>query len=231
MTIESKVDLMISKLEKIEKRLDDLDFKFERLTTRMDKLETNLKSTCKEIDFLLEEKVNIDCFNQLNEKIKFLVIFKQNFETSLLMRESYEKRLNIIVHGVMKDQDTPWEKRDKTESKFKDFLINGLKIDDPDKIEYVDIHRLPQHSLRKNGKIIHRSIIVKLLTMNDKQQIFQHVKNLKACNAERQLKENESLYIHINEHLPKKFQEQRKLLLPAYKEAKKNKKKRLCGKQ
>ena len=33
MTIESKVDLMISKLEKIEKRLDDLDFKFERLTT------------------------------------------------------------------------------------------------------------------------------------------------------------------------------------------------------
>ena len=61
--------------------------------------------------------------------------------------------------------------------------------------------------------------------MNDKQQIFQHVKNLKAYNAERQLKKKESLYIYINEHLPKKFQEQRKLLLPAYKDAKKNKKK------
>ena len=113
------------------------------------------------------------------------------------MRESYEKRLNIIVHGIMEDQDTPWENRDKTEFKFRDFLINGLKINDPDKIEYVDIHRLPQHSPRKNRKIIYRPIIVKLLTMNDKQQIFQHVKNLKAYNAERQLKEKELLYIYI----------------------------------
>ena len=84
------------------------------------------------------------------------------------MRGSYEKRLNIIVHIIMEDQDTSWEKQDKIESNFKDFLINGLRIDDPDKIEYVDIHRLPQHLLRKNGKIIHSSIIVKLLNMNDK---------------------------------------------------------------
>ena len=117
----------------------------------MDKLQTNLKTKCKEIDCLSEEKVNIDRFNQLNEKIKFLKIFKQNFETSLLMRESYEKRLNIIVHSIMEDQDTPWEKQDKTKSKFKDFLINGLKIKDPNKIEYVDIHRLPT-SLKKKWK-------------------------------------------------------------------------------
>ena len=49
--------------------------------------------------------------------------------------------------------------------------------------------------------------------------------NNKAYNAVRHLKEKELLYIYINEHLLKKFQEQRKLLLPAYKEAKKNKKK------
>ena len=63
MTIESKFDLMISQLDKIEKRLDDLDFKFDRLTTQMDKLETTLKTKCKEIDCLSKEKVNLDRFN------------------------------------------------------------------------------------------------------------------------------------------------------------------------
>ena len=130
----------------------------------------------------------------------------------------------------MEDQDTPWEKRNKTESKFKDFLINGLKINDPDKIEYVDIHRLPQHPLGKNGKNIHRPIIVKLLTMNDKQQIFQHVKNLKAYNAERQLKEKESLYIYINEHLPKNFKNRESCFCQLTKGQRKTRK-RLCGKQ
>ena len=73
----------------------------------MDKLETNLNTKCKDIDCLLEQKVKNDCFNQLNERIKFLKNFKQDFETSLLMLELYEKRLNILIHDISENHDTP----------------------------------------------------------------------------------------------------------------------------
>jgi len=61
------------------------------------------------------------------------------------MKESYDKRLNVLIYGVKEDNNNAWEKRETTVQKFKDFLQDGLKIEDPTDIEYVDIHRLPQH--------------------------------------------------------------------------------------
>ena len=46
-------------------------------------------------------------------------------------------------------------------------------------VEYVDIHRLPQHLVKRNGKTVHRPIVVKLFTVNDKNVIFKSAKNLK----------------------------------------------------
>ena len=60
--------------------------------------------------------------------------------------------------------------------------------------------------------------------MNDKNVIFKNAKNLKEYN--NQLKEKFSNpTVYITEHLPHKFQQQRKLLLPKFKEAKKKKQK------
>ena len=111
-----------------------------------------------------------------------------------------------------------WEKHETTVTKFQDFLKNGLKINDPDKIELVDIHRLPQHPAKKNG----RFIIVKLFTKNDKNLIFKFLKNLKFYNIARKVEDNTTPYIYVTEHLPKKFQDQRNRLLPIFNEARKN---------
>ena len=56
-------------------------------------------------------------------------------------------------------------------SKFDKFLKNGLKIE-PDDIEVADIFRLPQYPIMKNGKKVHRPIIVKLVYNSDKNLIF-----------------------------------------------------------
>ena len=87
---------------------------------------------------------------------------------------------------------------------------------------YVGIHRLPQHPLKKNGKTVHRPIIVKLLTMQDKNLIFRSAKHLKNYNAERRTEDEFSPYTYITDHLSVKFQKQRKRLLPFYKEVKQN---------
>ena len=104
-------------------------------------------------------------------------------------------------------------------------MKDGLKIDEPDDIEFVDIHRLPQHLISRKGKAINRPIIVKLLTLEDKNLIFKSTRNWKDFNEKRKRDDKTSPPIYVTEYLPKKFQDQRKLLLPYYKEAKLKKQK------
>ena len=58
----------------------------------------------------------------------------------------------------------------------------------------------------KERKISHRSIIVKLQTMFDKNLIFKSAKNPKEFNAKRKNNENFNLNTYITDHLPEKFQ-------------------------
>ena len=63
----------------------------------------------------------------------------------------------------------------------------------------------------------------KLLTIYDKNVIFKSAENLRKYNAMRKESESTNLKTYITDHLPVKFQEQRKLPLPYYKEAKNEK--------
>jgi len=69
------------------------------------------------------------------------------------MQECYDKRLKVLIHGVKEDGDNVWEKKETTIEKYENFLEKGLKIDDPSDIEYVDIHRLPQHPIKRDEKL------------------------------------------------------------------------------
>ena len=89
----------------------------------------------------------------------------------------------------------------------------------------MDIHRLPQYPVRKNGRPFSRPIIVKLLTMHDKHLIFKSVKHLQSFNNAQKNEDQSVPYVYVTEHLPKKFQDQRKQLLPIFNDARKNKKK------
>ena len=67
------------------------------------------------------------------------------------MQESYNKRLNILVHVVEEYSNSAWKPHETTFKKFDEFLTEGLKLDS-DNINVVDIHRLPQTSLKRNVK-------------------------------------------------------------------------------
>ena len=129
-----------------------------------------MKTEVKKIDTILNTKADIDLIQQLNKKIKSFEEFQLNYEKSLLIKASYDKRLNIniLIHGIQEDNNNVWKIREKTIEKLKDFLKNRLKITNLNKIKFLDIHRLSQQPITKNGRPVDRPKIVKLLTMCDK---------------------------------------------------------------
>ena len=59
-----------------------------------------------------------------------------------LRQESYNKRLNLLVHGIEELPDTVWENKLQTQMKLYEVFKEGLDID-LNSIKLVDIHRLP----------------------------------------------------------------------------------------
>ena len=66
-------------------------------------------------------------------------------------------------------------------------------------------------------KRICRPVIIKFTNAADKHTVFSHAKNLKRYSEARRLENLQPRY--ITEHLLKKFVEERKKLMPAFKEA------------
>jgi len=66
---------------------------------------------------------------------------------------------------------------------------------------------------------VNHPVIIKLVSATDKRLIYSHLKKLKTYNTLRCVMNLKPQY--VTEHLPKKFQEERRLLLPVpvFKEA------------
>ena len=80
----------------------------------------------------------------------------------------------------------------------------------------MEIYRLPQYPVVKNGKNNTRPIIIELTNSFDKHQIFKSFKNLKAYNERLNFKLKQPGNAYITEHLPRDLQLQKKRLLPHY---------------
>ena len=144
------------------------------------------------------------------------------------MCESYNKWLNLLIHGQAETEGTVWQTRDQTKLIYTDSMTKGLQLD-PITIPLVDIHRLSHQPVVRSGVNIARPIIIKLNNAKDKHKIMSKLSNLKAYNLAHQNEQQSGTTprrspksVNIKEHLPKEFQEQRKRLLFLFKEAKKS---------
>ena len=118
MTLEKKLDEIIKRLNKIEEKISSIDSKIDVVSERLNLLEVKFENRSKEVDIILDNKADVDLIKQLNKKIKSFEEFQLNYEKALLMKESYHKRLNILIHGIKEDNNNVWEKREKTIKKF-----------------------------------------------------------------------------------------------------------------
>ena len=77
-------------------------------------------------------KTKADCTDliALNKRIQKIVTQQNTQEVKEVMQESYDKRLNVLLHGIEEDGDSVWETRDVTLRKIHDFMKEGLQIVD-----------------------------------------------------------------------------------------------------
>ena len=162
---------------------------FSMISDKLSNFGVNFKTFQKEtnkkfikVEEKLEEKVSNNTCDQLSKRLDGMES-KLNFlcdraNRDSVMKECYNKRLNILIHGLPENEEIPWEKRETTLEIYKNFLKNGLQIQDPSEIRIVDMHRLPQRPVYRNKKRKCRPIIVKLTSAMDKSKIFQLAKNI-----------------------------------------------------
>jgi len=123
MTTDKKLDLILQRLDSIEEniqkingRIVEINEKLDRVSDRIDTLETNFEKNCQEFELLQKTKADVDTMDAIKDKLAFLEKFYQNYEKNKIMQECYDKRLNVLIHGVKEDGENVWEKR-KQQSK------------------------------------------------------------------------------------------------------------------
>ena len=72
------------------------------------------------------------------------------------------------MHGLEENPDNDWEIRTQTNSIFQNFLTEPLQLEKANDLKVVDVHRLPQHSLKTNGVKVNRPIILNWQTTTKK---------------------------------------------------------------
>ena len=125
--MEKKLDEIIKRLNEIEEKISNIDSKIDVVSKRLNLLEVKCENRSKEVDIILDTKADIDLIKKLGQKFKSFEEFQLNYEKALLMKESYDKRLNILIHDIQEDNNNVREKREEAIEKFKDFLKNDLK--------------------------------------------------------------------------------------------------------
>ena len=149
---------------------------------------------------------------------KKIIILETINTKERVLADLYNKRLNLIIHGLPENDLN--EDRIESLQEVKNFLKNHLKIDRD--IFIVDAHRLRSNktnvSRATRSAMRCRPLIFRLSNIFDKDLIMKNLKNLKPNDpATRQR-------IYLNQHLPPTMVKQKAVLYEKFKQARKNKK-------
>jgi len=220
--METKLDLILKTVSNLDERMKNLELGFSAF-------DTQIKSNTTQIEQLKKEQVNMKkTIGEIQTEINKMKLERTKLQklakNENLSRELYSKRFNYLIHGIPESSENAWETREQTEKLFRKFVTEGLQITDPSLIKLADVHRLPQHPIYdRDGFKIDRPIIIKFIDVFDKQNFMKNLKHLKQYTNEKRLPSTQ--YVYATEHLPKDLQDQKKKLIPLYKEARKYKKK------
>ena len=173
------------------------------MDAQLDNLEKNFDVKFKKIENELQQKASLFELNELKERIVQLEKDKQEQDCFAIMKESYEKRFNILIHGLLEISGNVRKKSTETLEHVHKFMKDGLHISDLKSLPLADYHRLPQQPIFKFGRKTTRPIIIKLTNAADKRKIFGNLKYLKSYNESRKALNLNPVF--VTEHLPKKF--------------------------
>ena len=106
MSVEAKLDQILVCLETLTKRLNAIDAKYETVNARINEVEEKFDRKLNEIEHQVKDKVGRNEFNHLENQFKKQIesVYEEN-----LMKETYDKRLNLLIHGLEESETNAWE--------------------------------------------------------------------------------------------------------------------------
>ena len=204
--INTKLDKIVTKMDNIVDRQSNVEVSVATLKSSLSLIQDKFEDRCKKIEKNIDDKVtNVDlsevigrvndleqCSShrdcklenltqKLNDCMHSINTKEQKIESNRIIQELYNKRLNLLIHGLKENEMNEFESRNETYALFTKFLQEALGLG-PDSIQLADIHRLPQHTIFKNGKRTTRPIIIKLSSVFNKNIILKSLKKLKSYN-------------------------------------------------
>ena len=120
-----KLDRLEDKLDRLEDKIDDNESRLQEINNRLASQDNKIK----DIDDKLIGKASLCNFEDLDDRLKQLEYLAEKTHKDSLIRESYNKRLNLLIHGLAETEGTVWETRDQTQLIYNDFMIKGLQLD------------------------------------------------------------------------------------------------------
>jgi len=105
-SISDKLGEVLNAIKELNVRIDSIDEKFEAYNLRLNNLELKLNKKCEEISLALDEKTNETDLEEIYENLENLERKERDRQAEALMQESYDKRFNILIHGLDENVDS-----------------------------------------------------------------------------------------------------------------------------
>ena len=103
--MNEKLDWVLAKLvklDRLEDKIDNYESRFQEINNRL----TSQNNKIKDIDDKLVGKASLCNFDDLDECLKQLEYLAEKTHKDSLMHESYNKRLNLLIHGLAETEGT-----------------------------------------------------------------------------------------------------------------------------
>ena len=225
-SVHTKLDEILKSIQVINPQINNSKESVQDVNKHLETLDKKLTKRFDELEMKSNQKVDMALFHQLEEKVQELLkeqnLTKLQSKREQISKEAYSKRLNLLVHGLVEDESVAWEKREETEAISNKFLTEALQLN-PGQVKLTDLHRLPQHPIYNDKVKINYPIIFKVASVFDKHTIMTRLKMLEDYNQRQQESCPTAPKVYVSNHLPKEMYEQKKLLMPHFKDARKMK--------
>ena len=165
--------------------------------------------------------VNREHDDRMHKLEKELRTLRDETKIAKLMTEYHNKKYNLIINGIPEKKSlnenglSVWESNIVSTDAVRNFFANVLLVDKSHRWNFVNVHRLGMPKANRP-----RGIIVRFSDMRNKDIVMENLFRLKNYN---QIEDGARIY--VQEHLPVRMGKQRKMLVPKFKEARKQKKK------
>ena len=125
MSVEAKLDQILVCLETLTKRLDAIDAKYETVNARINEVEEKFDAKLNEVEHQVKDKVCRNEFNHLENQFKKQIesVYEEN-----LMKETYDKRLNLLIHGLEESERMLGKQKIRLPKSFMTFSPKAFKL-------------------------------------------------------------------------------------------------------